>query len=243
MLLSSFSFYFYQIFNTANFLVDKEDALLAIPSGSTFKDVQVLLYDGGYVRDPVSFGFLAKLKSYDKLVKPGLYELKADMSNNAAINLLRSGEQSPTNITFNNVRLLSELPDKITQNIEMTSADFMSVLNDTTLMASYGFDTSNYISMFVPNTYEVYWTIQPSELLERMYVEYFRFWNENRTSKADSMGLTPLQVSTLASIVQSESAKIEEGRRIAGLYFQQVKSQDTSSGRPNADFRCRGFYN
>ena len=241
VLLSSFVFYFYQVFSTPNILVDKDDALFAVPSGSSFRDVQLLLYDGGYVRDPVSFGFLSKLKNYDKLVKPGLYALKADMSNNDAINLLRSGQQTPTNITFNSMRLLSQLPEKITQNIEMTSEDFTKVLNDTSIMVSYGFDTTNYTSMFLPNTYQVYWAIKPLELLERMNVEYYSFWNEGRIVRADSMGLTPGEVSTLASMVQSETIKIDEARRVSGVYVNRLKRGIPLQADPTLIFAARDF--
>ncbi len=239
--LSSFAFYFYQIFNTPNILVDKEDALISIPSGSSFQEVQALLYDGGYVRDPVSFGFLARLKSYDKLLKAGLYELQADMSNNRAINLLRSGQQTPVNIIFNNVRLLSDLPDKITQNLEMSAEDFAKTLNDMTVMTSFGFDTANYVSMFIPNTYQVYWTIKPVELLQRMNTEYSIFWNEERNSKADSLGFTIVEISTLASIVQSETAKIEEAQRIAGLYINRLNRGIPLQADPTLVFAARDF--
>ncbi len=241
VLLSSFTFYFYQVFNTPNILVDKEDALIAIPTGSSFKEVQALLYDGGYVRDPVSFGFLARLKSYNKLVKPGLYSLKADMSNSAAINLLRSGEQSPTNITFNNVRLLSDLPEKITQNLEMTAEAFALALNNQSAMKAFGFDTANYVSMFIPNTYQVYWTIKPKELLQRMNAEYSRFWNDERKAKADSLGLTIYEVSTLASIVQSETAKIEEAKRISGLYINRLNRGIPLQADPTLIFAAKDF--
>lgn len=241
ILLSSFAFYFYQVFNTPNILVDKEDALIAIPSGSTFKNVQTLLYDGGYVRDPVSFGFLAKLKNYDKLVKPGLYALDAEMSNSNAINLLRSGQQTPINITFNNVRLLSELPEKITANLEITAEDFTKALNDSTVMASFDFDTANYLNMFIPNTYQVYWTIKPQELLERMNSEYTIFWNKERLAKADNLELTAREVSTLASIVQSETAKIEEARRISGLYINRLERGIPLQADPTLIFAAQDF--
>jgi len=241
VLLSSFVFYLYQVFNTPNILVDKSDRDFAIPSGASFRDVQIMLYDGGYVRDAVSFGFLARLKNYDVLVKPGLYALKADMSNHEAINLLRSGQQAPVSVTFNNVRLLKDLPEKITQNIELAAEDFQKVLEDTVRMKAYGFDTTNYISMFLPNTYQVYWTIKPLELLERMNVEYNRFWNENRLARADSLGLTPKEVATLASIVQSETTKIDEASRISGVYVNRLKRGMPLQADPTLIYATRDF--
>ena len=241
VLLSSFAFYFYQILNTPNILVDKDDAYLAIPSGSSFRDVQNLLYEGGYVRDAVSFSFLARLKDYDRLVKPGPYRLKADMTNNAAINLLRSGTQTPTNVTFNNVRILGDLPEKITQNIELTSGQFEAILRDTTLMKDFGFDSINYVGMFIPNTYEVYWTITAEELLQRMYEEYQRFWNRERSALADSIGYSPKEITTLASIVQSETTKIDEAGRVAGVYINRLNRGYPLQADPTLIFAHQDF--
>ena len=241
VLLSSFAFYFYQVFNTPNILVDKEDAYFYISSEATFKDVQAKLYDDGYVRDAVSFGFLARLKNYDKLVKPGRYLLKANMSNNQAINLLRSGQQKPTNITFNTVRLLEDLPEKITQQIEMNPEEFQTVLNDTVAMTNYGFDTATYIGMFIPNTYQVYWNIKPKELLDRMHAEYKKFWNDDRMALADSLGLTPKEVGTLASIVQSETSKLDEAKKVAGLYMNRLSRGMPLQADPTLIFAARDF--
>ena len=109
--LSSFSFYIYQVLSAPNILVQQESRYIYIPSDASFRDVQNILYDGNYVNDPISFSFLSKLMKYDRLVKPGKYLLDAEMSNRDAIRLLRSGQQAPTNITFNNVRLLQDLPE------------------------------------------------------------------------------------------------------------------------------------
>jgi len=241
ILLSSFAFYAYQVFNTSNILVDKDEAYFAIPTGSSFRDVQTLLYDGGYIQDAVSFGLLSRLKDYDELVKPGLYLLKADMSNNDAINLLRSGQQTPTTITFNGIRRLEELPEKITSGIETTPTEFEKLLFDRNQMISYGFDSLNYISMFLPNTYEVYWTITADELLERMNDEYKKFWNENRMKKAESMGLSIQEVATLASIVQSETAKLDEADRITGVYLNRLKRGMALQADPTLIFALNDF--
>ncbi|MEQ9425634.1 MAG: endolytic transglycosylase MltG [Cyclobacteriaceae bacterium] len=241
VLLSSFAFYFYQVYSTPNILVERDDAYFAIPTGATYSDVLNLLSDGGYVQDAVAFGFLARLKDYDKFIKPGMYLLKADMSNNDAINLLRSGQQTPINITFNSVRLLNDLPKKITADIEIDSADFAAVLSDTSKMIGFGFDSVNYISMFIPNTYQVYWTIKPAELLERMNIEYHRFWSENRKARADSIGLTINEVGILSSIVQSETAKLDEADIIAGVYMNRINRGIALQADPTLIFALQDF--
>ncbi len=122
--VSTFSFYAYQVIYSPNILVDKEPQYVHIPTGSEFRDVQNIMADGKYVNDLVSFSLIAKLMKYDRLVKPGRYLFRKDMSNRQAVSLLRSGEQSPVRITFNNIRMLEELPAKVCEDLEIKPEDF-----------------------------------------------------------------------------------------------------------------------
>lgn len=242
VLLSSFSFYLYQVIKTPNVLVQKEDTFFYIYPATTFQQLQDSLHYKDIVNDLVSFSMLAKFKDYDQAVKPGRYLLKSNMSNTQAIDLLRSGRQVPVNITFNNVRLLSELADKLCANIALTPDEFSQVLGDSTLIESYGFNRQNLLSMFIPNTYEVYWDISAVDLLDRMHQEYQRFWDESKMQKARSLGLTPKEVSVLASIVNAESLQHdEELPRIAGLYFNRLNRNMPLQADPTLVFAVGDF--
>ncbi len=220
---SSFSLYFYQVYFTPNILIDQEEKALYIPEGANFKMVQDSLLHGNYVKDLVSFSFLARLMKYDRYIKPGRYLLKPEMSNSETVRLLRSGMQSPVKLTFNNIRLENELAGKITPNLEMTVEEFNEVLQDTTFIRELGFDQQTIKCLFIPNTYEVYWTISPKELFSRMKREYNNFWTSARLEKAKEIGLSPDEVCTLASIVQAETRMKDESPMVAGLYINRLK--------------------
>ncbi len=239
--LTSFSFYFYQVIYSPNILVDRESKYLYIPTGSTFREVQRILYKGNYVNDMVAFSFLARLMDYDELIKPGKYLLERNMSNREAIRTLRAGIQVPVNITFNNVRLLEDLPPKICDDIELTESELEEKLFDTQTWYKYGFNEHTFKSMFIPNTYEVYWTIDADEFLDRMHREYSAFWNDSRKARADSMGLTPVEVSILASIVKAECRIAEEAPVIAGLYMNRLERNYHLQADPTIVYANRDF--
>jgi UPF0755 protein len=241
ILLITFTFYTYQICYTPNVLVGAEDRVLIIQNDATFKTVQDQLYEGNYVRDMISFSFLAKLMDYNELIKPGRYVLRANMNNLTAIRFLRSGKQEPVNITFNNVRLVSELSEKITRNTGMKANEFEVALIKFALNNPYGFTKDNIISMFIPDTYEVYYNISPDRLVERMHEEYKLFWNNERTLKAKEVGLTPIEVSILASIVQAETVKQDEAPVIAGLYLNRLKQGVPLQADPTLVFAVGDF--
>ncbi len=241
IMASSFAFYFYQMLFTPNVLVEREDQLFAIAPGATFEEVQDDLYDLGIVNDLVSFSFLAKIRDYNDYVKPGLFQLKKDMSNLQAINLLRSGAQQPVQLTFTLARKIDELPEKIAPFVHFSEEDLSKVLLSESVAKGYGFESETFISMFIPNTYEVYWTITPEQFLDRMKKEYDRFWDDDRLAKAEAVGLTPKEVAVLASIVESETNKMDEAPRVAGLYLNRLKQGMLLQADPTLKFAIGDF--
>lgn len=241
MLLISFGFYAYQIIYTPNFLVGKEDRMIVVPNDADFKTVQKILHEGDYVQDLMSFAFLSRIMDYDKKVKPGRFILKANMTNLQAIRVLRLGKQEPVRITFNNVRLLKDLSEKITTNLSMRSDEFEAAAVKFSMSNTYGFNKDNLMCMFIPNTYEVYYNILPDALMERMYDEYVMFWNDERKAKAAQLGLTPVEVSILASIVQAETVKQDEAPVIAGLYLNRLKQDMPLQADPTLVFASGDF--
>jgi len=223
VMLSSFGFYGYQVFFVPNILVDQQGRYFRIYDGTTFSELQRRMEDERIVGNLMAFSLVARIKGYDTEIKPGMYYLEENMSNINVVNMLRAGRQIPVKLTFNSARRLEELASKLTQAIQIDSTDLAPLLTSTAVSKSYGFDSLNFISMFIPNTYEVYWTISPEGLLDRMKTEYDRFWNEQRIAQADSIGLTPQEVSTLASIVESETNMNDEKPRLAGVYVNRLK--------------------
>ena len=223
MMLSSFAFYAYQIIYTPNVLVEEKAMEVAVPHGMSFQELQSILTKERIVNDAVSFGFLSKLKGLDTSLKPGMYLLEPNMTNLQLINLLRSGSQTPVNLTFSNARLLPELSKKLTQNLEIDSAQMAKILLGDSTALKYGFEQHTFIGMFIPNTYSVYWTSSPREILDRIKYEYTSFWSEERLSKAKKLNLTPLEVSTLASIVDAETNRMDEAATVAGVYINRLQ--------------------
>ena len=241
ILLSSFTFYFYQVIYSPNFLVEKESRYLFIPTGSEFEDVQRLIYDYKFVNDPVAFGMLAKFMKYNKLVKPGKYLIESNSSNVDVIRKLRAGEQEPVRITFNNARMLSDVAAKLTIKLELDSISFLSDLIKPEMAEEYGFNQESFRCMFIPNTYEVFWNITSEDLIGRMHREYQRFWTDERRAKAEDIGIDPVEVTILASIVEAEVSHYDEAPIVAGLYLNRLKRNMFLQADPTLKYAIGDF--
>ena len=114
---------------------------------------------------------------YQENIKIGAYKVKMNMSNYEMITMLRSGNQTPIKLTFTYARKIEDLAEKITTKLKMSKDDLLNYLNENINNYS-GFKKTDIISIFLPDTYEVYWNISPEKLTNKMYSEYKKFWNE-----------------------------------------------------------------
>lgn len=234
--------YYKKIYYPNVSLADKKTDFLYIPTGSSMKDVANLLYEKNYIKNRNSFLWVAEKKNYRNHVHSGKYLLRAQMSNDELINLLRSGEQVPVDVTFNNVRLIEELPGKIARKLELDSTDLLSMLKDETIAQQYGFNVVTFKTMFIPNTYRFNWNTSAEEFIERMAEEYKRFWNEERVAKARAIGLSQSEVTILASIVQAEQQiRPDERPKIAGVYLNRIRKGMRLESDPTLVFALRDF--
>ena len=242
VLAISMTFYFYQVFFSPNALTESDQPyLLKIPTNSVFKNVADQLYDEKVINDALSFGFVSKILGYQEAVKPGLYKVEPKMSNLQLVRMLRSGAQLPVKVTFNNVRTKKDLAEKITANLEVTEEQFLNLIQDSVYIRKFDFEEETVMSMFIPNTYELWWNTSAESLFDRMYKEYQNFWTEERKQKAQALGLSLKEVSTLASIVQAESQKADERPRIAGVYLNRLRIGMPLQADPTLVFAAGDF--
>lgn len=215
----------YQIIYASNvWTEDTGDHYLYIRNDDTFDEIKTQLYSKGYIIHRKNFELLAKYKKYPENIKAGRYTIQKDMSNNDLVNMLRSGNQEPIKLMFNNIRLKEDLAERIASQINIDKNTFLKNLNDSNYVRDLGFEVETVKSMFIPNTYFVYWNTETEEFIKRMKYEYDQFWNEERKQKATQIDLNPVEVSILASIVEKETQRNDEKARMAGVYLNRLES-------------------
>ena len=169
--------------------------------------------------------------------RPGLYRLKPGAGNKALVRMLSKGWQQPVRLVIPGYfRSLDRFADFLGEQLEAGRDAFARALNDPASAAKYGFDPQNFIGMFIPNTYEVWWTVTPEDFMDRMNKEYEKFWSGDRDAKAAAIGLTRQQVSTLAAIVIEETKYEPEMPRVAGVYMNRLHSDMLLQADPTVIF-------
>ncbi len=207
------------LFYLPNISVDHKKLEFYIKKNTSFSE---FLEDiDPYLTSKTSFKLASKLKKFDKNIKPGRYIIEKSMSNNQLINNLRVNN-IPIKLTFNNLERIENLASVISKQLEVDSLNLINQLLNGEFLKENGFNSNNALSMYIPNTYELFWNTSSVNFQKRMYNEYLKFWNKKRLSKAKEINLTPIQVSILASIVNKESSINEEKPVIAGVYLNRI---------------------
>lgn len=215
----------------------KKSVHVCIPTGSDFNAAMSIFKSSGYVKDFDSFERYANARGYYKKIRPGRYKIVKGMSNHKLLNMLQSGTQDPVQFSFNNIRTKERLAAVIGKYLEPDSLKMIALFNSDSITAKYGLTPETIITLFVPNTYELYWNLSAEDLLNRMKKESDTFWSKkNRQSKADSMGYTREQVFTLASIVNQETNYVPEMPTIAGVYLNRLKKGMLLQADPTVKF-------
>ena len=174
--------------------------------------------------------------------KPGHYRFAAEVGNRELIRRLQLGEETPIRLSFTqSIRTPEQLAGVMGSKLLLDSVEVIQRLKDKEYLAHFGLTPETAVCLFIPNTYEVYWTMSADQLFARMYKEYQRFWNEERMTKAQKLGLTPVEVATLASIVASETNKKDEHPVIASLYLNRLRKGIAMQACPTVIFAVGDF--
>ncbi len=214
-----FAIIVYSKYFTNNTKDVSKEFYVEIPTGSNYDKVLEII--SPYVINSNDFKFIAGLRSYDENVKPGRFLFKKGLSSFGLVSTLR--RNVPVNLAFNNQERLENLCVRISSQIEPDTTKLLSVFRDSLFLKQNGFTKDNVIAMFIPNSYEFYWNVSAEKFRDKMLKEYQKFWTLERLMKAKKLGLSPVEVMTLASIVHKETVKKDERPKVARVYLNRLE--------------------
>lgn len=220
-----------------------DNQYLLIPTGATFGQVLDSLKINGFITDAPAFEWLAEKMNYKRAnLRAGRYEIQPGWSNRSLIQHLRAGKQAPVNVILNNERLPEEVAGQVARFLETDSLSLLRAFTDPATLQSIGYRPETLLSLFIPNTYQMFWNTDAGAFLKRMIKEHDAFWDKNnRREKARALQLTPEQVYTLASIVERETNNAAEKPTIAGVYLNRLNVDMPLQADPTCVFATRDF--
>lgn len=211
-----------------------------IRTGETYEGVKADLHDLKIVSSETFFGWASKMIGY-KNIKPGRYEIKKGMSLTGLVRMLRNGQQSPVNFVITKIRTKETLASRIGNAFECDSLQMINFLNSPDSLKEYGLDSNTVMAAAMPFTYTIKWNTTPGSVFEQFYTAYKMFWTAERKQKADSLGISPLQVSTIASIIDEETNSKTDKPNVASVYLNRIKKGMPLQADPTLKFALKNF--
>lgn len=216
-------YWFWKIYYKPGTHQGDDKGVFYVHTGTTYEQLLDNLEAKKIIDNRKDFEWTAKLKKFEN-PKPGRYRIREGMTYRELINMFKAGLQEPVMITFNTVRTKQDLARQVGRYLECDSLELITLLEDDSFAAKYGFSGETFLTMFIPDSYEFYWNTSADEFFTRMAEEYKKFWTEDRKAKAKELRLTQSEVSILASIVESEQRLVVEERKVvAGLYLNRIR--------------------
>ena len=195
-----------------------------------------------YIKSEKTFYKAAEKLDYLENKKTGRYKISKDIGNNDIVNSLKFNN-TPVNVTFNNQERIENLAGRVSKQIYEDSTSLLSAFRDRQFLEDNNLNEQSVLSIFIPNSYNIYWNTTPEDFRDKMLAEYNKFWNKDRSEKAKKLGLTKLEVISLASIVQIESRKNDERPRVAGLYINRINERMRLQADPTVIYSLKKYYN
>lgn len=234
-------FFTYKLLKPA--VSNKKGAYFYIRTGDDISAVKKSLINSQYISGS-NFDLVCKLLKY-KQAKPGRYKLKDGISLYKLVKILRGGQQAEVKVVINKERTKELFAGKIGQgkkyDLECDSLQMINFLNNNDSLLKYGVDSNTVMSIIMPYTYSLKWNSSPDKIFQQFYTAYQKFWTAERKVKADSLHLTPLQVISLASIVEEETNKKADKYNIASTYLNRIRIGMKLQADPTVKFAMKNF--
>ena len=218
-----------------------EPVLIYLDQDDNFDSLTVKIKATGKVEMNRGMRLAVQLLQYEDRVRPGCYDVGSGQCALNVIRRLRAGDQIPIRLTIPQTWTKEQLAARLSRQLMADSASLASLFNDPEALKAYETRPEMLVSLFVPDTYEVYWTITPEALLKRMAKEYKAYWTAERKALAEQQGLTPDEVAVLASIVDKETTNVDEMPMVAGMYLNRLRTNMPLQADPTVKFALGNF--
>lgn len=211
-----------------------------ISTGETLEQAKAGLVNSKIISGKTWFDLTARFLKY-KTAKPGRYEIKKGMSVFELVRMLKNGRQSPVRLVITKLRTKEDFAGKVGSMFECDSTQLLNFINNNDSLKRYDLDSNTAIAAIMPYTYNANWNITAGKLFQKFYSAYEIFWNNERKQKAQSIGLSPVEVSTLASIIEEETTHKNDKYNIASVYLNRIAKGMTLQADPTIRFAMKNF--
>lgn len=201
----------------------KEYKELLIPEGSSFRAVAVELKKNGLITDKTTFIILGKLKGVTRKIRAGFYSFNTGMKPLDIIEILRRGKIIEYQVVLPEGFDIEKVADAISKSGVVTRDEFVARAKSPDYVQGLGLDGNTLEGYLFPATYFFPKGITVDGMIKQMVSKYHAVFDESLKARAAAIGMTELQVVTMASLIERESAVDSERLLISAVFHNRLK--------------------
>ena len=194
-----------------------------IDHGTTLSNIADKLNKKGLVTNKWVFEFFTKIKGLEKSMQAGTFRLSNVHTNNEVIKNIVFGSPDRKKITFLEGWNINQVARHISEELNFNYSEVLKLLSNEELIQELQLRSNTLEGYLFPETYYFFEGVDKISIIKRLVKEHKKFWNDVNLSKADSLGFTPYEIITLASIIEGEAIYDSERPIISAVYHNRLK--------------------
>ncbi len=198
--------------------------LVEVPEGASVREIAGILEDAGLVGDAGKFVLAARVFRFTDRLQAGAYEFGPQFSELDVLMALRYGEVAGRHLTIPEGYRAAEIAALLDSALGIDAGEFMDLVHDPDFITELGITAPSLEGYLHPDTYRMRLNTTGRDAIRIMVAQTRRVFDERRAARAESLGMSELEVLTLASIIEAEAMFDRERSRISAVYHNRLES-------------------
>jgi UPF0755 protein len=187
------------------------------------------------------FILYARVKGAEGKIKAGSYLLNDGMTPHVILHKLLTGDVYIRRFAVPEGYSIYQLAGMLERRGFFSRDAFIDQCTDPSLLSELGIRASSVEGYLYPCTYEIKPHATAADLIREMVSEFRKHYSRQFAAKAKAKHMSPMEVLTLASMVEKEAMTSREKPLIASVFINRLKKNMPLQSDPTAVYKVRAF--
>jgi len=220
-----FSYWVYRSLHTP-YAHNKSNQFIQIPHGSSPGQIFTKLTSEGILSSPTPLKIYLKITGAGNEMQAGEYQFQSPITPLEVLDELKNGKLRTVKLTipegFTRFDIAKRIAAQFPQN-QSDEADILKLMNDISPIKDITPEAKNLEGYMYPNTYDFSRSFTNTAIIQKMVDEFKKVWKPEYADRASKLKLTPHNILTIASLVETESRLDDERPVIASVIYNRLK--------------------
>ena len=205
---------------------NKTGQYIEIPKGSSPSSIIKKLVAEGIVKHEWPLKFYLKSTGKGSTLKAGEYDFPSPISPLSVVAKLQQGQRRLNRITIPEGWTRWDIAREMVQLPELhlgSEAQALALMDNVSLIRDLDPKATNLEGYLFPDTYEFSPETTGEELIEMIVKRFRSVWKPDWTERARSLNLSPREIVTTASIIETEAKLDSERPLVASVIYNRLQ--------------------